>query len=255
MAKRPPKLFVKFAEQQCSKPEASIHKCSFTILAKRNLHWAWSFLHVYCMTSIKIPKPQQINKVFRIFSRNYKKIPLEIFSNPYKILISTLLSSRTKDEVTLVVSKRLFLKAPDIEKLHRMNRSEIQKLIYPVGFYITKAKHLKNLAAIIKQDFNGTVPSSRNDLMILPGVGRKTTNLVLNRAFNKPAIAVDTHVHRISNLLGWVKTKTPQATEKELIKILPKKYWKDVNRLFVSVGRQYRSKKRLIKFLKDNLLV
>ena len=91
--------------------------------------------------------------------------------------------------------------------------------------------------------------------MELPGVGRKTANLVLNRAFGIPAIAVDTHVHRISNLLGWVKTKTPEQTEKELIKIIPKKYWPDTNRLFVSIGRQFTSKKKLEKFLKKEKLI
>ena len=94
------------------------------------------------------------------------------------------------------------------------------------------------------------VPDSKEELVKLPGVGVKTANLVLNRAFGIPAIAVDTHVHRISNLLGWVHTKTPEQTEKELIKIVPKKYWPDMNRLFVSIGRQFTSKKKLEEFLK-----
>ena len=91
--------------------------------------------------------------------------------------------------------------------------------------------------------------------MVLPGVGRKTANLVLNRTFGIPAIAVDTHVHRISNLLGWVKTKTPEQTEIELLKVLPKKYWPDTNRLFVSIGQRYRNKAKLLKFLKENNLI
>jgi len=191
------------------------------------------------------------NKVFKIFKKNYKLVPLEIFGkNPYKTLISTILSARTKDELTLKVSKKLFQKAPDLKTLKRLTQGEIQKLIYPVGFYKTKAKHLKRLSEMISK-----VPNTREELIKLPGVGRKTANLVLNRAFNIPAIAVDTHVHRISNLLVWVKTKTPETTEKELIKILPKKYWPETNRLFVSIGQQFRSKEKLINFLKENNLI
>jgi endonuclease III len=99
------------------------------------------------------------------------------------------------------------------------------------------------------------IPNTREELIKLPGVGRKTANLVLNRAFSIPAVAVDTHVHRITNLLGWVKTKTPEETESKLNKILPKKYWPETNKLFVSIGQQYRSKEKLIKFLKRNGLV
>ena len=105
------------------------------------------------------------------------------------------------------------------------------------------------------KEFEGEIPKTREQLMTLPGVGRKTANLVLNRAFNIPAIAVDTHVHRISNTLGWVNTISPEKTELALYKILPKKYWSDANRLFVSIGRQYTTKKRLDKFLeKEDLL-
>lgn len=194
-------------------------------------------------------------KVFKIFNNNYVPIPLEIFENsPYKVLISTLLSSRTKDEVTLKASQRLFKKAPTINKLLILKKIEIEKIIYPVGFYKTKASHLKKLAYIIREDFQGRIPNTRDNLMSLPGVGRKTANLVINRAFNFPAIAVDTHVHRVSNLLGWVKTKNPEETERELNKIVLKKYWKDMNKLFVSIGRQYTGKK-LEKFLKGYNLI
>jgi endonuclease III len=176
-------------------------------------------------------------------------VPLEVFGdNPYKTLISTILSSRTKDEVTLEASKRLFAIAPNLERLRYKDIKLIEKTIYPVGFYKTKAKHLKNLNI-------SKVPKTREELMKLPGVGRKTANLVLNRAFGIPAIAVDTHVHRICNLLGWVKTKTPEQTEKELVKILPIKYWPDMNRLFVSIGRQYTTNKKLIEFLKKEKLI
>jgi len=196
-----------------------------------------------------------IKKVLDIFKKEPLDVPLEVFKDDYKILISTLLSSRTKDETTFKAAERLFKKAPNFKKLSLLKEKEIETLIYPVGFYKTKAKHLKELSKIILKKYQGKVPMTRTDLVSLPGVGRKTANLVLNRAFKKPAIAIDTHVHKISNLLGWVKTKTPDETEKELIKIVPKKYWKDINRLFVSIGRQYNTKEKLVGFLREKGLI
>lgn len=204
------------------------------------------------------PRPNKMNfsKVFTVFKKHYIEVPLEAFgSDPYKTLVSTLLSARTKDEVTLEASKRLFKKATDLKSLGQLDQLKIAKLIYPVGFYKTKSKHLHSLARTVLAKYDGRVPMTRTDLVTLPGVGRKTANLVLNRAFHIPAIAVDTHVHRISNLLGWVHTNSPEQTERELIKILPRKYWSDINRLFVSIGRQFTSKKKLEGFLrKENLI-
>ena len=198
----------------------------------------------------------KFERAFSTFKKIYKLVPLEVFADdPYKTLISTLLSSRTKDEVTLQVSRRLFKKAPTIQALGQLSQLEIRNLIYPVGFYKTKARHLKKLAKIILKDFGGKIPKTRTDLVTLRGVGRKTANLVLNRVYGVPAIAVDTHVHKISNMLGWVKTKTAEQTEKELTKILPKKYWTDINRLFVGVGRQFTTKKKLKEFLKKEGLI
>ena len=196
------------------------------------------------------------DRVFKVFKKNYKLVPLEVFGrDPYKTLVSTIMSARTNDDTTLAASKRLFAKAPTLRKLSQLDQLEIQRLIYPVGFYKTKAKHLHTLAGSLLARYHGKIPKTREELMELPGVGRKTANLVLNRAFRIPAIAVDTHVHKITNMLGWVKTKTPEQTEKELVKILPKKYWPDTNRLFVSIGRQYTSKKKLEEFLKVNKLL
>lgn len=190
-------------------------------------------------------------KTFKLFKKNYKPIPLEVFGkNPYKTLISVLLSSRTLDKTTHSAAKRLFAKAPNIKKLSQLTEPEIRNLIYPVGFYRTKAKQLTKLAQIVLSEYAGKIPSTQPKLVRLPGVGKKTANLVLNRAFRIPAIAVDTHVHRISNLLGWVRTKTPEETQEGLEKVLPKKYWSEVNRLFVSIGQQYRGKARLLEFLK-----
>ncbi len=196
------------------------------------------------------------SKVFKVFKKNYVLVPLEVFGkDPYRTLVSTVLSARTNDDTTLLASKRLFAIAKDIKTLSKMDIKTVEKLIYPVGFYKTKAKHLHSLAEKLQKDFKGIVPKTREELITLPGVGRKTANLVLNRAFGIPAIAVDTHVHRITNLLGWVKTKTPEQTEKELIKVLPKKYWPDTNRLFVSIGRQFTSKKKLEEFLRKEGLI
>lgn len=201
-------------------------------------------------------KYNNFEKTFKVFKKHYKTIPLEIFgTNPYLTLVSTMLSSRTNDDTTLKASERLFTEAPDIYKLNQLTQPEIKKLIYPVGFYNTKARHLLRLSKLLINKYNGNIPNTREELMHLPGVGRKTANLVLNRAFDIPAISVDTHVHKISNLLGWVKTKTPEKTEKELAKILPAKYWKDINRLFVSIGRQYSSDKKIVGFLKKENLI
>lgn len=181
---------------------------------------------------------------------------MEVFKkDPYKTLVSTTLSSRTKDEVTLDASKRLFQKAPNFKELSKLSEKEVRDLIYPVGFYKTKAKHLKNMSRMILDKFGGQIPKTRNELMKLPGVGRKTANLVLNRAFGKPAIAVDTHVHKISNMLDWVNTDTPEETEKELVELVPQKYWSDLNRLFVSIGRQHTTKDSLRSFLKEKDLI
>lgn len=200
------------------------------------------------MNSLEV---SDVEKVFKVFRKRYKLVPLEVFgSDPYKTLVSTIMSARTNDNTTLLAARHLFKLAPNLEKLNRLKMEEIEKLIYPVGFYKTKAKHIKKTAAMIKK-----VPKTRENLMKLPGVGRKTANLVLNRAFGIPAIAVDTHVHKITNILGWVHSNSPEQTEKELIKILPKKYWPETNRLFVSIGRRFASKKKLEEFLKDEKLV
>jgi len=199
--------------------------------------------------------PKDVYKVFAIFRKHYKPVPLEVFKTPYKAFVSTLLSARTNDDTTLVVCKRLFKIAPNMKSLSQLGESEISNLIYPVGFYKTKAKNLQKASKIIMEEFRGKVPDNRSDLLTLPGVGIKTANLVLNRAFGVPAISVDTHVHKITNILGWVNTKTPEKTLEELERILPRKYWGDTNKLFVSIGRQHNSKRKLMEFLRSNGLL
>ncbi|MCL2763473.1 MAG: endonuclease III [Treponema sp.] len=157
--------------------------------------------------------------------------------DPWAVLVSTILSLRTKDEVTLEASKRLLAKAPNPQKLAALSEEHIAKLAYPAGFYRTKAASLKKIAAILLDQYNGTVPADMDALLALPGVGRKTANLVLIEAFDLPGICVDVHVHRISNRCGWLNTKTPEETEMTLRVILPKKYWKGLNALLVLYGQ------------------
>lgn len=155
----------------------------------------------------------------------------------YRVLIATILSSRTKDEVTAAASFRLFDCAPDVDRLAELEPSRIRELIYPVGFYKTKAVHLQKAARMLKEHYGGFVPDTIEELVKLPGVGRKTANLVLSVAFDKPAICVDTHVHRIMNIWGYVRTKTPLETEMTLRRKLPQQYWKKVNRILVAFGQ------------------
>ena len=180
--------------------------------------------------------------VLKKANHEYQQLPLmqaikEKEEYPYRVLIGTLLSSRTKDELTAVISKRLFQKASNPEKLAQLSEQEIMKIIYPVGFYRRKAKNLKAIASLLVEKFHYIVPDSLEELLQFPGVGRKTANLVLGTAFNINAICVDTHVHRISNRLGIVKTKIPAETEQDLKKMFPEKYWIPLNPYLVSHGQ------------------
>jgi exodeoxyribonuclease III len=157
--------------------------------------------------------------------------------DPFKVLVATILSARTKDEVTAKASERLFAKAGSVEGLEELDEARLQKIIYPVGFYKNKAKYLAALPGKMAADFDSKVPDSMEGLLSLPGVGRKTANLVLAQAFGIPAICVDTHVHRIMNIWGYVETKTPEQTEMALREKLPEKYWIPVNSLLVAFGQ------------------
>ncbi|MDR0596954.1 MAG: endonuclease III [Treponema sp.] len=158
--------------------------------------------------------------------------------DPWAVLSSTILSLRTKDEVTLVRSQALLGKAPTPQKLLSLSTEEIEKLIYPVGFYHTKARNLQKIAAILVDAYQGQVPSDMEALLSLPGVGRKTANLTLTEGFDMDGICVDVHVHRITNRLGALRSKTPEETEMLLREILPKKYWKRINLLLVLYGQR-----------------
>ncbi len=156
--------------------------------------------------------------------------------SPFKVLVATILSARTKDEVTAAASQRLFEKAPDAKSLAKLSEKQIQELIFPVGFYKSKAGYLKKLPKALAS-FDNKIPQEIEELVRLPGVGRKTANLVRAVAFDKDAICVDTHVHRIMNIWGYVHTKNPLETEQALRIKLPKKYWKEVNKILVAFGQ------------------
>ncbi|WP_077541847.1 endonuclease III domain-containing protein [Sedimentisphaera cyanobacteriorum] len=178
----------------------------------------------------------------RISFDNYK-IPIVTLiavqeKDPFKVLISTMLSSRTKDQTTAAASKRLYEKAGTPEKLAGLAVADIEKLIYPVGFWRTKAPRIKSAAKKLIESFDGQVPQSLEELMSFEGVGRKTANLVLGEAFRKEAICVDVHVHRISNRLGIIETKTPYETEQMLEEVLPRKHWIRYNTYIVAHGQQ-----------------
>jgi endonuclease III len=190
---------------------------------------------------VKISDAAGVNKVLK---REYAKrrAPIVEFiamqtKDPFKVLVSTILSARTKDECTTEVCDRLFRVVGEPSDLDLLTQKQLEKLIFPIGFFRTKAKHLKMLPAALNALFGGKIPDGIDDLCRLPGVGRKTANLVRAVAFNKPAICVDVHVHRICNRLGLLKTETPFETEMKLRKILPEKYWITWNAYLVSYGQ------------------
>ena len=156
---------------------------------------------------------------------------------PFQILVGTILSARTRDENTAEVSKRLFAKYPDPARLARAKKRDVERVIKSIGFYRVKAGRIIEVAKIIDGRYGGRVPRDLEKLVELPGVGRKTANCVLVYAFGEPAIPVDTHVHRISNRLGLVETRTPEETEAALAKKIPKKFWLEINDTFVMYGQ------------------
>ena len=158
-------------------------------------------------------------------------------SDPFRVLVATMISLRTKDEVTRTASDALLSAAPGPAALAALSTLRIERLIYPAGFYHTKAKNLRAAARILLEKHAGKVPADMVELLALPGVGRKTANLVRNLGFGLPGICVDTHVHRISNRMGWVSTRQPAQTEQALMEILPRRYWISINELLVRYGQ------------------
>jgi endonuclease III len=166
-----------------------------------------------------------------------KQLQAEESGDPFKILIGTILSSRSRDENTTKVVKTLFKRFKNAKELAEGNMEEVKQIIHSIGFYNVKAKRVIEVSQLIVKKFNGKVPNCIEKLLELPGVGRKTANCVLVYGFNKPAIPVDTHVHRISNRMGLVNTKTPEKTEAELSNIIDRKHWIKLNNTFVMYGQ------------------
>jgi endonuclease-3 len=166
-----------------------------------------------------------------------KELQIEEDNDPFKILIGTMLSARSRDETTSKIVRKLFQKYKNVLELANADLNDIKSIIYSIGFYNTKSERIKQVSQIIVEKFHGIVPTKIEDLLALPGVGRKTANCVLVYAFNKPAIPVDIHVHRISNRIGIVKTQNVKKTEEELIKIVDKEYWLILNNIFVTYGQ------------------
>ncbi len=178
-------------------------------------------------------------KILNILENYYKNqlCAVDKYKDPYKVLISCIISLRTKDEVTEKAAKRLFEKADNPFAMIKLEPEQISSLIYPAGFYKRKGYQIWNISKILIEKYDGKVPCDLEELLKLKGVGRKTANLVLSVGCGKPAICVDTHVHRISNRLGWVNTQTPEQTEFELMDILPVDRWSKINNLFVLHGK------------------
>lgn len=185
-----------------------------------------------------------IEKIYKILKTSLKEysIPLQQQKHvktkkPFYVLVATILSSRTKDQTTARVCDVLFEKVKNINELNKISYGELEKNIYTIGFYKTKTKNLKKLAKVLSKEYNNKIPNTIEELIKLPGVGRKTANLVVSVAFGKPAICVDVHVHRILNRIGYINTKNPLQTEIELRKKLPMHLWSDTNHLFVKLGQ------------------
>src|SRR4030066_1087102 len=188
---------------------------------------------------------KQINIVIKILKKELEVGEMPIVTHlaenqrdPFVILVSTLLSLRTKDEVTAVATERIFALASTPQEMLQISLSKIEKTIYPVGFYRVKARTIHHVCRELISRFNSKVPDELDALLSIKGVGRKTANLVVSLAYGKDGICVDTHVHRISNRLGYVKTKTPDETEFALRAKLPRRHWIIYNTLMVAFGRK-----------------
>ncbi|MDP2991263.1 MAG: endonuclease III [Kiritimatiellota bacterium] len=189
-------------------------------------------------------KMNELAPVMRILKREYEKKRTPIgeliqarTNDPFQVLVATILSARTLDQTTAAACRKLFGVVRNLEDLRRVPRLRLERLVYPVGFYRTKAKLLKRLPEVVAAKFGGVIPATVEDLIRLPGVGRKTANLGVAVAFNKPAICVDVHVHRLSNRWGLIRTRTPLQTEMVLRRRLPVKYWQVFNSYLVSFGQ------------------
>ncbi len=189
--------------------------------------------------------PRHADEVFRSLRRRFREDTTTLGAiregepeDPFRVLIATILSQRTRDENTGKASRALFAKYATPAAIEGAPLADLKRLIRPCGFYNQKARVLKETCRALRERHGGRVPDALDELLALPGVGRKTANCVLVYGFRKPAIPVDTHVHRISNRLGWVRTRTPEETEEALVRTVPRRYWLDLNEFLVRFGQE-----------------
>jgi len=192
---------------------------------------------------MKKEQDKNIYKIMNILSKIYPSTERTTLnrmrkkSNAFKILISCLLSLRTQDKNTEIASRRLFAVADTPRQIVNLPIKKLEELIFSSGHYKKKARTLKHVSKVLLEKYKGKVPDTKEELMSIKGIGPKTANIVLAFAYGQAVLPIDTHCHRIPNRLGWIKTKTPEQTEKELEKILPRKYWNDFNAIFVQFGK------------------
>lgn len=177
------------------------------------------------------------------------------FNIPWQSLISTILSPMTRDETTIEISEKLYKKYPSLEKLSKAKLSDIKRIIKPVNYYKTKSKHISETAKILIKEYDGKIPNNREELMKLPGVGRKVANVYLVHIHKAAAIGVDTHVSFLAQTLKWTKEKNPHKIEKDLELLFPKRYWNSINYILVRFGRQFSTRKNQIQVLKENKII
>lgn len=196
-------------------------------------------------------------RIFHLAQEKYnnskKRLAGEGWQHDWQVLITTIYSAQSRDETTIPVMENAFVKLPTLQSWSKVPVSKIELLTRKINYYKTKSKNAKATAQMLLKNFNGKVPETIEELITLPGVGRKTANLVITEIHDKEGICVDTHVHRISNVFGFVKTKTPHQTELELMKVAPRKYWSKINRIFVLWGKEVRGrdKKKFLEKLKN----
>lgn len=203
-------------------------------------------------------KRKEFLSVFRKAEKKYgnstKRLTGEGWDSDWKLLIATILSAQSRDETTIPIAENLFRRYDSLRKLARARYGDVLKVLNSMNYNRTKARNVIAAAKMLLDEFDGRVPDKIEELVKLPGVGRKTANLVLTEFHKKNGITVDTHVHRIANVFGFVNTKTPNKTEEELKKVAPQKYWSRINRLFVLWGKECPGKDRekLLKKLEEN---
>ncbi|MSS74367.1 endonuclease III [Candidatus Pacearchaeota archaeon] len=192
-------------------------------------------------------------KVNLKYAKSNKRLAGESWKHDWQTLIATIMSAQSRDETTIPIAERLFAKYPTLKNLANAKYSDVLKIFSSLNYNKTKTKNVILTAKLLVKDYQEKIPNKIEELVKLRGVGRKTANLVLSEIHNQDTITVDTHVHRISNILGLVKTKTPTETEMELQKIVPRKYWSKINRLFVLWGKDVSgtNKKKLLNKLKQ----